>query len=179
MANLVNCRLDVYLLPMLILGFFVLQLDRSNMANALTSTITKDLHISTDQVNTGNQLMSAGVVIAEIPSNMALQRVGAPIWMTGLLCVWGTIALTQAYVTNIHSFYACRFLLGISEGGYIPGAQWVLALFYKEDELAIRTAIFYFGNYFSAATGSLIAAGVLKLAGKNGLAGWQWLFIST
>lgn len=162
---------------MLIAGFFVLQLDRSNIGNALTDTITKDLKMTTDDVNLGSQLMSIGIVVAEIPSNLILQRLGAPIWLTFQMFVWGTIALTQAWCTNIHSFYATRFLLGFWEGGYIPGAQYMLALFYTRKELARRTAIFYFGNYSAAATGSLIAAGVLQMAGISGLSGWQWLFI--
>lgn len=166
-------------MPVLIIGFFVLQLDRSNMGNALTDTIVEDLHITTDTVSIGNQLMSAGVVVAEIPSNLVLQRLGARVWLPILVTIWGVIALSQAFVTNIHSFYATRFLLGLFEGGYIPGVQYVLALFYKENELAMRTSIFYFGNYFSTATGSLIAAGILKMGGQHGLAGWQWLFIST
>ncbi|KAH7062633.1 hypothetical protein B0J12DRAFT_736153 [Macrophomina phaseolina] len=53
----------------------------------------------------------------------------------------------------------------------------MLSLFYTKRDLALRTAIFYFGNYFATATGSLIAAGVLGLGGKYGLSGWQWLFI--
>ena len=176
--DLTYFRLDMILMPILIIGFFVLQLDRSNISNALTDTITEDLRITTDQVGTGNQIMSAGIVLAEIPSNLLLQRFGAPIWLTTILAIWGTISLCQAFVTNLSSFYATRFLLGVFEGGYIPGAQYVLALFYKSDELAIRTAVFYFGDYFSTATGSLIAAGILQLGGERGLAGWQWLFIS-
>ncbi|KAF2015623.1 MFS general substrate transporter [Aaosphaeria arxii CBS 175.79] len=170
-------KLDCYLMPLLVLGFFVLQLDRSNISNALTDTLTKDLGITRDDVNLGNQLMLAGIVVAELPSNILLQKVGAPIWLTGQMCIWGTIALTQAWCTNIHSFYATRFLLGLFEGGYIPGGQYVLSLFYTREELALRTAIFYFGNYFATATGSLMAAGILNLAGQAGLSGWQWLFI--
>ncbi|KAK2052931.1 alternative sulfate transporter, partial [Colletotrichum caudatum] len=169
-------KLDCYLLPLLIAGFFVLQLDRSNISNALTDTITEDLGITNNDVNLGSQLMSAGIVIAEIPSNLILQRVGAPIWMTFQMGVWGTIALTQTWCTNIHSFLATRFLLGVFEGGYIPGGQYMLALFYTREELASRTAIFYFGNYAATATGSLIAAGVLNMGGIGGLSGWQWLF---
>lgn len=165
-------------MPLLIAGFFVLQLDRSNIGNALTDTLTADLGITTDDVNLGNQFMSAGIVIAEIPSNLVLQRLGAPAWLTFQMLIWGTIALTQAWCTNIHSFYATRFLLGVFEGGYIPGAQYMLALFYTRGELAMRTAVFYFGNYSATATGSLIAAGILQMAGVMGLSGWQWLFIS-
>ncbi|KAL2811059.1 vitamin H transporter [Aspergillus granulosus] len=170
-------KLDLYLMPLLIAGFFVLQLDRSNISNALTDTITDDLNISSDQVNFGSQLMLIGIVIAEIPSNLILQKLGASVWLTFQMLVWGTIALTQSWCTNVHSFYATRFLLGLFEGGYIPGAQYMLALFYTRKELARRTAIFYFGNYSATATGSLIAAGILKMAGIQGLSGWQWLFM--
>ncbi|KAI7764477.1 hypothetical protein LZL87_003682 [Fusarium oxysporum] len=170
-------KLDMILMPLLVLGFYALQLDRSNISNALTDTLTTDLNITKDDVNLGDQLMMAGIIIAEIPSNIILQKLGAPIWLTGQVLIWGTIALTQAWVTNVHSFFATRFLLGLFEAGFIPGGQYMLALFYREKELALRTSVFYFGNYFATATGSLIAAGVLQMGGIAGLAGWQWLFI--
>ena len=67
------------LMPLLVLGFYALQLDRSNIGNALTDTLTTDLNITKDDVNTGDQLMMAGIIIAEIPSNILLQKLGAPI----------------------------------------------------------------------------------------------------
>ncbi|KAG7429279.1 putative transporter [Fusarium oxysporum f. sp. raphani] len=170
-------KIDMILMPLLVLGFYALQLDRSNISNALTDTLTTDLNITKDDVNLGDQLMMAGIIIAEIPSNIILQKLGAPIWLTGQVLIWGTVALTQAWVTNVHSFFATRFLLGFFEAGFIPGGQYMLALFYREKELALRTSVFYFGNYFATATGSLIAAGVLQMGGIAGLAGWQWLFI--
>ncbi|KAH7240827.1 major facilitator superfamily domain-containing protein [Fusarium redolens] len=170
-------KLDMILMPLLVLGFYALQLDRSNISNALTDTLTTDLNMTKDDVNLGDQLMMAGIIIAEIPSNIILQKLGAPIWLTGQVLIWGTVALAQAWVTNVHSFFATRFLLGFFEAGFIPGGQYMLALFYREKELALRTSIFYFGNYFATATGSLIAAGVLQMGGIAGLAGWQWLFI--
>ena len=173
-----NTRLDFTLMPLLCLGFFALQLDRSNISNAMTSTITKDLGITSDEVNSGNQLQIAALIAFEIPSNIMLQRFGPPIWITFQSLAWGLVALFQAFVKNKKSFYATRFLLGMFEAGYMPGCQFIMASFYKRDELAMRTAIFYFGNYLATATGSLIAAGVLRLAGSAGLGGWQWLFIS-
>jgi hypothetical protein len=63
-------RLDFILLPILGLAFFALQMDRGNISNALTSTITTDLGINTSQINVGNSLLSAGIVLLEIPSNI-------------------------------------------------------------------------------------------------------------
>ncbi|KAF5675376.1 nicotinamide mononucleotide permease [Fusarium circinatum] len=139
-------KLDMILMPLLVLVFYALQLDRSNISNALTDTLTADLSITKDDVNLGDQLMMAAIIIAEIPSNIILQKLGAPVWPTGQVLIWGTIA---------------RRKLGLR----------------METELALRTSIFYFGNYFATATGYLIAAGVLQMGGIAGLAGWQWLFI--
>lgn len=68
-------RIDFILLPILGLAFFALQLDRGNIANALTSTITKDLGVTTNQINAGSSILSAGIVVLEIPSNILLQKV--------------------------------------------------------------------------------------------------------
>lgn len=171
-------RLDCILMPLLVLGFFVLQLDRNNISNALTDTLTEDLGITSDEVNLGNQLQLIGIIVAEIPSNLVLQKIGARVWLTAQVLLWGSIALGQTWISGKDSFYATRFLLGLFEAGYIPGAQYILALFYKREELALRTAVFYFGNYLATATGSLIAAGVLQMGGLQGIAGWRWLFLS-
>jgi hypothetical protein len=64
-------------MPLLLLGFFMLSLDRSNISNAVTDTILQDVHITTNDVNVRYQLLSMGLVVFEIPSNIILQRVKA------------------------------------------------------------------------------------------------------
>lgn len=46
-----------------------------NLASALTGGFAKDIAISQNTVNLGNQLMFLGIVVLEIPSNLILQRV--------------------------------------------------------------------------------------------------------
>jgi hypothetical protein len=70
-----NLRVDLTLLPILMLGFYALQLDRGNLGNALTDTIMQDIKVNQNLINVGTQLLSAGIVILEIPSNIILQRV--------------------------------------------------------------------------------------------------------
>ena len=70
-----NVRVDLTLLPILMLGFYALQLDRGNLGNALTDTIMGDIKVNQNLINVGTQLLSAGIVILEIPSNIILQRV--------------------------------------------------------------------------------------------------------
>lgn len=160
-------------MSLLCLGLFALQMDKGNISNALTSTFTEDLGISTDDVNNGNQLQLAAIVVFEIPFNVVLSKVGGQVLLTSQSLAWGLVALFQAFITNKSSFYGTRFLLGAFEAGYLPGAMVVMSSFYTRSEIAMRMTILYSGNYLAAGVSSLVAAGVFELAGVRGLAGWQ------
>ncbi|KAJ5308543.1 hypothetical protein N7476_009199 [Penicillium atrosanguineum] len=173
----VKRKVDFILLPVLALAFFSMQMDRGNISAVLTSTITKDLHITTNQVNIGTQLLSAGIVLSEIPSNIIMQRIGPRVWLSGQLFAWGLVATFQAFVQSYPAYLVTRILLGFCEGGFIPGALYYLSTWYKKDETSLRTSLFFYGQMFASATSSLISAGLLKLAGTHGLEGWRWIFL--
>lgn len=170
-------KIDFIILPLLFLGFFGLQLDRGNIANAITDTLLQDLKITTDTINVGTQLLSAGIIIFEIPSNMILQRIGARRWITGQIIAWGLVSSLQCFVKKRSTFLLTRFILGACEAGFIPGTLYYLSTWYRKDQYAKRNTIFFLGNQLGTACSGLLAAGILRLAGKNGLAGWRWLFL--
>jgi MFS family permease len=163
-------------MPFLTLGFFCLQLDRGNIANAITDNFMEDVGITQDQFNVGQQMLSLGIVLFEIPANMALYRVGPGKWLTLQLFLFGTVSTFQAFQTNYASFIATRFLLGITESGFIPGGLWTLSTWYTRSETAKRVMIFYFGNQFGQASAKLLAYGILHMRGVGGKPGWFWLF---
>jgi MFS family permease len=169
-------RLDLIIMPLLTLGFFCLQLDRGNIANAITDNFMEDVGITQDQFNVGQQMLSLGIVLFEIPANMALYRVGPGKWLTLQLFLFGTVSTFQAFQTNYASFIATRFLLGITESGFIPGGLWTLSTWYTRSETAKRVMIFYFGNQFGQASAKLLAYGILHMRGVGGKPGWFWLF---
>ena len=108
----VRLRIDLTLMPLMILGFFALQIDRANIGSALTSTITEDLGITTNEINVGNQLLSLGIFLFEIPSNMVLMRVGPRPWLSCQIVAWSLVATFQAFMSNYAAYLATRFLLG-------------------------------------------------------------------
>ncbi|KAF6815126.1 major facilitator superfamily transporter [Colletotrichum musicola] len=173
----VKLKLDAVLVTTLMLGFFALQLDKTNISSAITTDFTKDIGITNNIVNSGNQLSLAAIVIFEIPSNMILSRLGAPLWLTIECFSWGMVATFQAFITNKSSFYATRFLLGTFEAGYLAGSLVVIGMFYTKTEVAVRMTVLYTANYLAAGTSTLIAAGVFKMDRVGSLHDWQWLFI--
>ena len=152
-------KLDCLLMPLLVLGFFCLQLDRGNIANAITDTFMEDVGITQFQFNIGQQLLSLGIVLFEIPSNMLLYKIGPGKWLTTQLFFFGLVSTFQAWQTNYSSYLATRFLLGVAESGYIPGGLWTLSTWYTRKETAKRVMVFFFGNQLGQASAKLIAYG--------------------
>lgn len=134
-------RIDSTVLPLLFLGLLVFQLDRMNLASALTGGFAKDIGVNQDTINLGNQLMFLGIVLLEIPSNMLLQKVGPRKYISGQVMLFGFVATMQVFLVDRKGFLASRMMLGLAEAGYIPGACYTLSTWYTRRELARRIAV--------------------------------------
>ncbi|KAJ3957463.1 hypothetical protein N0V92_005963 [Colletotrichum tropicale] len=159
-------KVDILIMPLLILAFFALQLDRGNMGNALTDYFLKDVGISQNQFNVGQQLLSAGIVILEIPSNLVLYRVGPTLWIGGQIIAWGLVATFQAFQKGLGPFMLTR-RKSLCEAGFIPAALYTMTRWYKKEETSRRFSWFFLGNMLAAACSGLIAYGInpVSLAG--------------
>lgn len=92
--------------------------------------------------------------------------------------VFGLIATMQVFLVDRNGFIVSRAILGLAEAGYIPGSIYTLSTWYTKRELAKRVAVLFFGMFGGNAISPLLGAGILKLHGRRGLAGWQWIFLS-
>ncbi|KAK1778291.1 major facilitator superfamily domain-containing protein [Copromyces sp. CBS 386.78] len=170
-------KIDLVIMPLLVIGFFSLQLDRGNIGNALTDYFLEDVGITQDQFNAGQLLLQLRIVLLEIPSNLVLYKVGPTLWIGCQILAWGFVATFQAFQKGLASYLVTRVLLGVCESGFIPAGMYTMTRWYKKDETSKRFSIYHLGNYASAAASGLIAYGILHMRGVCGLTGWQWLFI--
>ncbi len=46
---------------------------------------------------------------------------------------WGIVSMATIYVTGPTSFYVLRFLLGVAEAGFFPGAAFLLAQWFPAE----------------------------------------------
>ncbi|KAI9035015.1 uncharacterized protein KD926_004819 [Aspergillus affinis] len=169
-------KVDSTILLILALAFFALQIDRGNISAVLISTVTEDLHITTDQINVGTQLLSAGIVIMEIPSNIHLHKVGPKTWLSFQLLACGLVATFQAFVSSYSAFLATRLLLGLLEGGYIPAEglmTTVISLIFLlllPSKVGDGRPLFDIGgwSYFSERESYIIKARVAKESANQG-----------
>jgi MFS family permease len=91
--------------------------------------------------------------------------------------LWGSVSACTAAVKTYGQLIAVRILLGMTEAVFFPGVIYFLSAWYTKQELGKRLAGLFIGQQLGNAFGGLIAAGVLKLNGVHGIAGWRYLFI--
>jgi MFS family permease len=56
--------------------------------------------------------------------------------------IFGILSIAMAFVTNLGSGCAVRFLLGAAEAGMLPGIAYYLSRWYPKRELAFRLAMY-------------------------------------
>ncbi|PHH85287.1 hypothetical protein CDD83_639 [Cordyceps sp. RAO-2017] len=177
LARAVLLKTDSRLLPVLALLFLCSFLDRTNVGNARIIGLEPDLRISDRQYAQGLAVFYATYIASELPSNLVLKRASPRVWLPCLAAAWGIATTALGFVRGFGAFLAVRALLGIAEGGLLPGMVLYLSGLYTRGELALRIGIFYTAASLSGAFGGLLARGLSAIGPRGGLEGWRWIFI--
>jgi MFS family permease len=136
-----------------------------------------DLGLSPSVFGTGAGIFFVGYLLFEVPSNLALQRFGARVWIARIMVSWGLVATAMALVSGPVSFYLMRFLLGVAEAGFFPGIILYLTYWFPARERARIVSLFMAAVPLATMVGGPISGALLELHGFGGLKGWQWLFV--
>lgn len=166
------------LLPLLGLIYMVAYIDRQNVSFAKLQMVS-DLGLSESAYGLGASLFFIGYALFEVPSNLFLEKVGAPIWFARIMASWGLVTIALGFAWNETSFYTLRFLLGVAEAGFFPGVLYSLTLWFPHAYRARAVGIFMIASAFANAAGAAIGGLLLGLDGVAGLRGWQWIFFVT
>ncbi|TVY21478.1 MFS transporter prlL [Lachnellula arida] len=177
--NKLKRKIDMRLMPMIVLMYIMNYLDRNNIAAAKLAGILTDLKLKGTEFQTSVSILFVGYLLMQIPSNLFMNKIGKPgIYLPACMVIWGVISTLTAACQNYGGLIACRFMLGFVEAAYFPGCLYYLSCWYTRKELGFRTAIFYSGALISGAFSGLITAGIkAHLDGARGLRAWRWLFI--
>ncbi|HZC45856.1 MAG TPA: MFS transporter [Candidatus Acidoferrum sp.] len=164
------------LIPFLFVLYLVAYLDRINVGFA-SLQMNRELGLSESVFGLGAGLFFLGYSIFEVPSNLILERVGARRWIARIMISWGIAAMAMTAVRGAASFFALRFILGIAEAGFFPGAILYLTYWFPAREQARAVALFMTATALAGIIAGPISGALLELHGLGGFSGWQWLFI--
>ena len=166
----------VRLMPLLMGSYLLAYLDRINIGFAAV-TMNRDLGLDAYHYGLGAGLFFWGYFFFEVPSNLALERFGARLWIARIMITWGLLSMATAFIKGWGGFLALRFLLGVAEAGLFPGVILYLTYWFTSAYRARIIAAFMVAIPVSLAIGAPISTATLQMNGIAGLKGWQWLFL--
>ncbi len=168
-------KLTRRLLPFMFLLYIVNYLDRINVGFAALQ-MRGQLGFSDKVYGLGAGIFFAGYFFFQVPSNLALARLGARKWIAVIMVLWGAVSASMIFVTTPRSFYLLRFLLGVTEAGFFPGMILYLRRWFPSAARARAVALFMTASPLAGVLGGPISGALLGVHAGN-LAGWQWLFL--
>lgn len=171
------CRKTAWnVLPLLLIGYVMNTLNKLNVGFAALE-MNKALGFTPAIFGFGAGLFFLTYTLAEVPSNLLLQRFGPRRWLARILITWGLISAAAAYTYSETSFYVFRLVLGLAEAGWFPGVLFFLAIWFPPAYRARAIMLFFLGSPVAAIIGAPLSGALLSLPTIAGVANWQWLFI--
>ncbi|MGI4827586.1 MAG: MFS transporter [Janthinobacterium lividum] len=164
------------LIPYIFLLYILAYLDRVNVGFAALE-MKRDLHLSDTVYGIGAGVFFLGSSMFDLPSNLLLTKFGPRHWIARIMITWGVIATAMMLVRGGHSFEIMRFFLGVAEAGFFPGMILYLTFWFPSQERARAVAKFMTATSIAGVVGAPVSSALLKLEGRGGLHGWQWLFL--
>src|SRR5262245_11483548 len=157
-------RVAARIVPFLMMCYFVSFVDRVNLGFAALEMV-RDLRLSPSVFGLGGGIFFVSYFLFEVPSNLALERIGARLWIARIMITWGVIACAMAAVTGPRSLYLTRFLLGAAEAGFFPGVILYLTYWFPAEYRARIIGLFTVAIPVSSFLGSPISAALLGTDG--------------
>ncbi|KAH7093490.1 major facilitator superfamily transporter [Paraphoma chrysanthemicola] len=166
-------KLDCYLITILSLGYFIKNLDQTNIANAFVSGMKEDLAMNKNEINLIDTAWTVGYVIGQIPSQIILTKVRPSIWVPSCELVWTMLTFCLAAAKTSNHVIVIRFFIGLAESIFYPAAHTILGSWYKPSKLGKRACIFHassaaasmFSGYLQAAIMDGVISAPICLAG--------------
>ncbi|KAI1453441.1 putative MFS transporter [Annulohypoxylon moriforme] len=167
-------KIDRAVIPLVMGLYLVAFLDRSNIGNAETAGMSKDLKFDDAHYQWLLTIFYIPYIVFEWAALM-WKIIPPHIWACSCVLVWGLASTLQAAAFNWQGLMVCRFFLAMAEAGYGPGVPYLLSFFYKRHELGFRCGIFLSAAPLATTFAGALAYGITS--GHPSIPNWRVLFL--
>ncbi|KAF2849347.1 MFS general substrate transporter [Plenodomus tracheiphilus IPT5] len=159
----VRRKLDRVIVPVTTFLYLLCFLDRANVGNARIQGMGEDLKLVGYRFNWVTSIFYIIYMFVEVPSNIILKRIGPKYYLPFLVVGFGFVSLCSAFVHSFEGLMAARAMLGVFEGGVMPGIAFFITCFYKRNELLLRIGIYVSAASMAGAFGGLLATVLARI----------------
>src|SRR3954463_12497638 len=90
-------KVGLRLVPFLMVCYLIAYIDRVN-AGFAALTMNKDIGLTQAMFGFGGGLFFIAYVLFEVPSNLAMEKLGARLWIARIMISWGIVGAATAFI---------------------------------------------------------------------------------
>ncbi|OMJ24596.1 putative transporter [Smittium culicis] len=172
-------KIDIRVVPIVILIYIAALMDRSNIGAALVNGLREGLKLTKSEQASVTSTFYIFYIICESktayiltchflkvyipPSNILLKMFTPHAWFGFIGCAWSIICISLAFTKTGTTFIICRCILGALESGLTPGVVGYLQYWYTRSEVAFRMTLFFSAIPIAGIIGSPLAGALANI----------------
>ncbi|KAJ5367129.1 MFS general substrate transporter [Penicillium brevicompactum] len=181
-------KIDLYLIPAMIVGYGLVYYDKAILGNAAIFGMTADLQLSvtdasvsppktdTSRLSWATSIFYFGQLVGSYPVTYTLQHFKTQHVLGPMVMLWAIICAATAGVKTWQGLLVQRFFLGLTES-IIPTCFMItVSGFYTQSEQALRQSLWFSATGWFGIIGGAINYGFAKIDG-GALKSWQYIFV--
>lgn len=164
------------LVPLMACILLCAYIDRVNVGFAALQ-MNADLGLSNTVFGLSASMTAVGLALFAVPSTLVQHRIGARRWIACLAFAWGLASAATAFVRNGEELLLVRFLVGVAEAGFAPGAVLYFSTWFPSQYRGRVIGAFLLISPLGFVLAGPVSSILLSWDGLLGLDGWRWIFI--
>jgi len=177
LADEVYRKITLRIIPLILVCYFFGYLDRVNVGFAKLQMVT-DLGLSEAAYGVGAGLFFIGYLLLQVPAGYVVNRVGVKLCLSASLILWGVVSVATLLTSSQTTFYAFRFLLGVTEASFFPAVIAYFSIWFPSFRLSKVMSLLFLAMPLGVIVGGPLSGWIMDAThGGYGLKGWQWMFL--
>lgn len=156
-------RIDVALLPLMLIVYFLHALDKATLSYASIFGLIDDTGLEGDQFSWLGSVVYLAQLIFQLPVALALVKLPIGKFTSIMVLGWGLTLTCMTKATNFHSLLVARFILGAFEASIGPSFLAITQMWWRRREQTLRVGSWYGMNGLTWVFGSLITYGLASI----------------
>ncbi|KAF8229348.1 MFS general substrate transporter [Tricholoma matsutake] len=168
-------KIDLWVLPVIILVYFFQQLDKSSVSYTSVFGLVDQAHLVGSQYSWLNSIVYLAELVWQPVSSIMLVKLPISKALFTHVVMWGVIVSCTAAAKDFKGLLATRFFLGIFEASVAPAFITITQMWWRRREQSMRLSFWYAANGITGIVGSLLTYGLGHIHGS--LRSYQIIFL--
>ncbi|KAF5344336.1 hypothetical protein D9758_013240 [Tetrapyrgos nigripes] len=168
-------KIDFWVMPVVLLVYFLQQLDKSSLSYTSVFGIVQATHLVGSQYSWLTSIVYLAQLVCQPISSYLLVKLPIPKFLFVNVFLWGAVVASTAAAHNFKGLVTTRFFLGVFEASVAPAFITITQMWWRRREQTMRLSMWMAMNGVTGMVGSLLSWGLGHISDR--LQPYQVIFL--